>query len=78
MEKFETSSLASKFIAGLLGLIILIGSIAAASITGRLERIESYSDTLAVHRMQIQALSEMKQDIRDIKTELRELNAKVH
>jgi len=75
-EKFEASSVAMKLIAGLLGLLIIIGTIATAQITSKLDKVDSIGDTLAVHRMQIQGLYEMKQDLREIKNEIRELNGK--
>lgn len=74
MEKFEASSVAMKLIAGLLALLLIIGTATLANVNTKLERLDALGDTLAVHRMQIQGLYEMKQDIKDIKNELKQLN----
>lgn len=76
MEKFEASSVAMKIIAGLLALLVVIGTATLANVNTKLDRIDQIGDTLAVHRMQIEGLYEMKQDLKEIKAEIRKLNGK--
>lgn len=73
-ETFEATPLVMRVIAGLLVAIISLGTAWAVSVNSKLARMDDYGDSLAVHRMQIQGLYEMKQDIRDIKTDLRALS----
>ena len=78
MEKFEASSVAMKVIAGLLALLVVIGTATLANVNTKLDRIDQIGDTLAVHRMQIEGLYEMRVDLKEIKAELKAIGKKVN
>jgi len=74
-EKFEATPLTVKVIAGLLLIITAFGTGWGASMSSRIDAAEqlnrSRSDTLAVHRMQILNLYELKADIKEIKADIK-------